>query len=87
MSFQALPQMCKNILNLKFSIRVLPQKRTIEKSLTFIPLMRKRNNIFVFFLFAIFNFWRRKFDRDPGLSLPLKSNSEVSKMFTRFEFI
>ena len=38
-------------------------------------------------LFAIFHFWRRKFDFDPGLTLPLKSNSEVSKMFTRFEFI
>ena len=46
-----------------------------------------REILFVFSLFAIFNFWRRKFDRDPGLSLPLKSNSEVSKMFTRFEFI
>ena len=74
MSFQALPQMCKNILNLKVSIRVLPQKRTIEKSLTFVPLMRERNNIVVFFLFAIFNFWRRKFDHDPGVDSKVNPN-------------
>ena len=57
------PQIFYDNSNLKVSARVLTQKRTTEKSLTFKPLMRKANIIFVFSLFAIFHFLRQKFDR------------------------
>ena len=40
-----------------------------------------------FLLFAIFHFGRRKFNHNPVVFLPLKSISERSNMFTRFDFI
>ena len=39
------------------------------------------------YFFAIFHFWRRKFDCNPVATLPIKSNSEVTKMFTRLDII
>ena len=36
------PQICNNYSNLKFGVRAIPQKRTIEKRYKFKPLMCKR---------------------------------------------
>ena len=58
-------EMCVHNSTMKFEVRVLTQKRTTEKTLTFKPLMCIRNIIFVFFLFAISHFGRRKFEGDP----------------------
>ena len=59
------PEMCVHNLTMKVVARALTQKRTTEKALHKIRLMRKRNIIFVFFLFAISHFGRRKFEGNP----------------------
>ena len=64
--------MCIYNLTIKVEARALTQNRTTEKSLTFKPLRRKRNIIFVFFLFANFNFGRLKFDLDPMIDYDVK---------------
>ena len=75
--------MCNNISNM----RAIPQKRT-----SIIARKKISQQIWCLYIYgvcflAILHFWRRKFDCDPEVTLPLKSCSEVSNMFTRLDFV
>ena len=71
------PEMCVHNLTMKVVARALTQKRTTEKALHKIRLMRKRNIIFVFFLFAISHFGRRKFEGDPMVEYEVNPNPKA----------
>ena len=74
-------QMSNNILNMKVSVRALSQKRTTEKRVTFKPLKNQKYIIFVFFLFAIFHFGRRKFKGHPMVEYEVNPNPKVLTAF------
>ena len=79
------PEKWNKSSNLKVCVRVLPQKRTMKIHENKIDQCIDQQNCDIcdgVYYFAIFHFWSFSV-----VTLPIKSNSEVSKMFRRLDII
>ena len=71
-----------------FALRVYDFLKKVHLYMSIQDYMAIRDlRVYFYLIFAILHFGRRKFEHDPVVTLPIETNSEVSNMFTRVDFI